>query len=115
MGCLKLISLISGANGCGISTAVGSHLNLTNANGQSFHIFILLNCGDCVQRCCMDNAIKLNKLKIILISSLCPHNISGLPGLLLYLSGIGLDSTILIGPPGIKQFVEACKLFVNKK
>ena len=48
----------------------------------------LINAGDTVQRFCSENRIKLSRVSCLIITSLAPHNVSGLPGLVLCLSSL---------------------------
>lgn len=78
--CLK--TLTCGVNGTGLS----SLLNVERVSNitQERHICYsaLINVGDGCQRFCIENRIKLNKLSVVIITSLAPHNISGLCGII---------------------------------
>ena len=48
----------------------------------------LINVGDTTQRFCGENRIKLSRVRCVIVTSLAPHNASGLPGILLCLSSL---------------------------
>jgi hypothetical protein len=76
-----------GRNGTGLSGIVSWQCKLSGTcDPRVISNRILINCGDSTQRICSENRIKLSNISLILLSSLSPHNISGLPGLLLSLS-----------------------------
>ena len=77
----ELRLLTCGHNGTGLSAVVGSANNVS-ASGTS----CLFNVGDSTQRFCGENRIKLARVSCVVITSLAPHNVAGLPGLLLLLS-----------------------------
>jgi len=112
---LKVIYLNSGRNGSGLSTAIATEQILNNAMESSLYALCLVNVGDSVQKLCMDRGIKLRMLKCILITSLSPHCISGLPGIILSCSTAGLANLTIIGPPGLSQYMSAISPFVRKQ
>lgn len=75
----------------------------------------MLNCGDSTQRFCADNKIKLRKLRFIGVTSLAPHNISGLPGIILCLSDLGVGELHIVGPCGLRGVIENSFPFVNRR
>ena len=75
----------------------------------------LINAGDSVQKYCNENRIKLKMVSCIFVTSLVPHNISGLPGLILSLSSLGTESLSIIAPPGIKGLLDVMIPFTNRK
>jgi hypothetical protein len=83
-----ITSLCSGNNATGFSTL----LTLDNIKIRSGERTILSRCfintGDCSQRFCGDNRIKLSRVTCIILTSFAPHNTSGLPGMLLSLSAL---------------------------
>ena len=50
---------------------------------------VLVNAGDSTQRLCMDNRLKLGRVSCVVVTSLAPHNVSGLAGILLSLADEG--------------------------
>lgn len=111
---MKLISLNSGCNGSGMSTAVALEATLPNAMSSSLYALCLVNAGDSIQKFAMDSNVKFSKLQFIVITSLSPHCVSGLPGLILGLSGIGLASLTIIGPIGLAKYMDSAKAFTNR-
>ena len=73
--------LTCGHNGTGFSALVNSSNDVCTSSSSC-----LLNVGDSTQRFCGDNRIKLARVNCVVITSLAPHNVAGLPGLLLLLS-----------------------------
>lgn len=111
---MKLICLNSGTNGSGMTAAVVVETTLPNAMRSAVFPLCLVNAGDSIQRFCMDGNVKLSKLQFIVITSLSPHCISGLPGLILGLSGIGLEQLTVIGPLGLGSYVNSTRAFANR-
>ena len=95
--------------------AIVSEERLPNATATLIFAQCLINVGESLQRFCMDNNIKLSKLNTIMVSSLSPHHTSGLPGLIIALSGLGLAEVNIIGPPGLDSYVNATKAFANRR
>lgn len=58
----------------------------TGGNAVLNRLFV--NVGDGTLRYCMENKIKLSQVSCIIITSLCPHNIAGFPGVFLSLSDL---------------------------
>ena len=75
----------------------------------------LINCGDSTLRFCMENQIKLQRLSFILLTSLAPHNVSGLAGILLSLSDLGVGTVTIAGPSGLKNLIALMHPFVNRR
>ena len=87
--------LTCGHNGTGLSAVVGA-VNDVCVTGTS----CLLNVGDSTQRFCGENRIKLARVNCVVITSLAPHNVAGLPGLLLLLSdsvSVCMCNCVLLG------------------
>ena len=76
---------------------------------------VLINCGDSTQRFCSEHKLKLSKVSAILITSLAPRNISGLPGVILTLSSLGIGKIKLIGPYGLQGIIDNMTTFVNRR
>lgn len=75
----------------------------------------LINAGDSVQKFCNENHIKLKMVICVLITSLAPHNVSGLPGLILAMSSLGAETLSIIAPPGVKGLLDVMIPFTNRK
>lgn len=112
---MKVLSLSSGRNGSGLSAAIATEQLLNNSMESSLYALCLVNVGDSVQKHCMDRGIKLRLLKCILITSLSPHCISGLAGIILSCSTCGLADLTIIGPPGLQRYMSAISPFVKKQ
>ena len=86
--------------------AIVSEERLPNATATLIFAQCLINVGESLQR---------SKLNTIMVSSLSPHHTSGLPGLIIALSGLGLAEVNIIGPPGLDSYVNATKAFANRR
>ena len=75
----------------------------------------LVNVGDGCQKFFGENGIKLNKVQAIVLTSFAPHNVSGLPGVLLAMSSLGVGALTIVGPPGLAGLVENMGVFVNRR
>lgn len=51
----------------------------------------------------------------IIITSFAPHNYSGLPGILLSLSDLGVGQVTICGPPGLTAILHLMSPFTNRK
>lgn len=107
----NLTILNCGKNGSGFSAAV----SLFSKNNTEANRIILLNVGDSTQKFCNEYRIKLRKVDCLFITSLAPHNISGLPALLLSLSDLGNERLHIIGQIGIRSLVESMRVFTNRR
>ena len=85
---LSVQSLVCGANATGLSTIVSLERGSLFSDERTIVGRVLINVGDSTQRFCSDNRIKLGKVSVIIISSLAPHNVSGLPGVLLSMASL---------------------------
>lgn len=65
----------------------------------------LINAGENVQRYCFEHKIKLSKIRNILLTTISVETVGGLPGLLLTLSGIGVNKVRVVGPEPIIQYL----------
>ncbi len=82
-------------------TAIALQLN---AERGSFWLF---DCGEATQHQVLHSSIKLGKLEKIFITHLHGDHLYGLPGLLTSRSYQGGDTPLtLIGPPGVREFLE---------
>jgi hypothetical protein len=100
-----------GHNGTGLS----SLLTIENNNNNNIITRCLINTGDSTQRYCSENKIKLLKVSCIILTSLSPHHISGLPGILLTLSSLGVGYITIIGPTGITPLIDIITPFTNRR
>ena len=66
----------------------------------------LINVGDTTQRFCGENRIKLFPVRCVIITSLAPHNVSGLPGILLCLSALVILCPQLLPFVWMQDFIQ---------
>jgi len=112
----KVTCLVSGSNGTGHAAMLSLETPSRSEEGLAvIAARVLINAGECTQRFCADNQIKLSKVQCIFFSSLAPHNVSGLAGIFLCLSDLGLAKLTLIGPPGLRGLVDLMTPFTNRK
>lgn len=91
-------------------------VNKTARSGEKqTQAICMINAGDSVQKFCNENKIKLKMVTCVFVTSLVPHNVSGLPGLILSLSSLGVETLTIIAPPGIKGLLDVMIPFTNKK
>ena len=83
-----LTALTCGRNATGLSAMFSIEKELYSSNESTILSRCLVNVGDTTQRFCGENRIKLSRVCCIIITSLAPHNVSGLPGILLCLSNL---------------------------
>jgi hypothetical protein len=79
--------LVSGSNGTGFSCVLNTEKRKSNEIVDTVQT-VLINCGDSTQIALSIHKFKLQKLSLIIFSSLAPHNTSGLVGLLIALSDL---------------------------
>ncbi|KAG9465355.1 hypothetical protein GDO78_018459 [Eleutherodactylus coqui] len=84
--------------------------------GASVYLFsdhrrYLFNCGEGVQRLMHENKMKLSRLDNIFITRMDWANVGGLSGVLLTLRDVGLPNCVISGPPQLKQFLQAIKIY----
>ena len=104
--------LVCGANGTGLSSLLNVEQPISStSNSLKVVQSILINCGDSTQQICLQLKIKLHKLSCIIITSLSPCHISGLPGIILSLSNLGVERLKIVGPAGIKGYIACMKVF----
>ena len=106
-------SLLDGSSGSGQSVLVSAEFD--NKTIDVIASRILIGVGDCTQRLCMDRQVKLSKVTCLFIPSLAPHNISGLPGMILELSRLGVEKVDIFGPRGLKAFVDTSQAFCSRQ
>jgi hypothetical protein len=83
-----LTALTCGRNATGLSAMFSIEKELYSSNESTILSRCLVNVGDTTQRFCGENRIKLSRVCCIILTSLAPHNVSGLPGILLCLSNL---------------------------
>ncbi|KAM3921970.1 zinc phosphodiesterase ELAC protein 2 [Leptodactylus fuscus] len=77
----------------------------------SDHHRYLFNCGEGVQRLMHENKVKLSHLDNIFITRMNWANIGGLSGVLLTLRDVGLPKCVVSGPPQLKNFLQAIRIY----
>ena len=115
---LQITTLACGSSGTGFSALVSVEAaDRSGASGAEPLILsrCLVNVGDSTQRICMDAKVKMSKVSGVIITSLAPHNVSGLAGLILCLSDLGVGKLKLVGPPGLEGYVAAMAPFTNRR
>lgn len=83
-----LTVLTCGRNATGLSAMFSIEKELYSSNESTILSRCLVNVGDTTQRFCGENRIKLSRVCCIIVTSLAPHSVSGLPGILLCLSNL---------------------------
>lgn len=76
---------------------------------------VFVNVGDSTTRWCAENAIKLSTVRAVLLTSLAPQYASGLPGLLLSLSALGVGNLLVVGPAGLQGLLDSMEVFTNRR
>jgi hypothetical protein len=76
---------------------------------------VFVNVGDSTTRWCAENAIKLSSVRAVLLTSLAPQYASGLPGLLLSLSALGVGNLLVVGPAGLQGLLDSMEVFTNRR
>jgi hypothetical protein len=84
----SLTLLTCGRNATGLSAMFSVERDLHASKESTILSRCLVNVGDTTQRFCSENRIKLSRVCCVIITSLSPHNVSGLPGMLLGLSSL---------------------------
>ena len=107
---IEIKRLLSGSNGTGSSSLLTAYsqdnrLTLTSVE-KHIQERILINVGENTTRYCSENSIKLFKLSGVVLTSLSPQYVAGLPSLLLTLSSLGVGQIKIIGPIGIGGLIE---------
>jgi ribonuclease BN (tRNA processing enzyme) len=108
----QLTILNCGRNGSGFSAAIS--LYSSNYDDEAYEI-ILINVGDSTQKFCNEYKIKLRKVSCVFFTSLAPHNVCGLPALILSLSDLGNKTLNIIGQIGIRNLLESMRGFTNRR
>lgn len=107
----RLTILNCGRNGTGFS----SMISLFHHKNEESSYNILINAGDSTQKFCNEYKIKLRKVIAVFFSSLAPHNVAGLPAILLSLSDLGIKSLKIIGQIGVRSLLESMRVFTNRR
>lgn len=109
----ELLSLLTGSNGTGHC----SILTILCAQGNEYKPIgrCLVNVGDSSLRVMQQHRVKLSTINTIIITSLASHNCSGLSGVLLSLSDLGVAKVTIIGPKGIDILLDTITPFTNRK
>ncbi|XP_038598764.1 zinc phosphodiesterase ELAC protein 2 [Tachyglossus aculeatus] len=71
----------------------------------------LFNCGEGVQRLMQEHKLRVARLDNIFLTRMHWSNVGGLSGMLLTLQETGLVKCVLSGPPQLKSYLEAIKIF----
>jgi hypothetical protein len=108
------VSLCCGRNATGASILVDVNRHV-DQTGSVILSKCLINAGDSSQRFCGDNRMKLSRIKCIILTSLAPHNVSGLPGMILCLSSLGVGHLKIFGPPGTQGLIDSMSTFINRR
>lgn len=74
----------------------------------------LFECGDGTQRLCTEHAIKLGKLRCIMLSSLSAPSLGGLFGLILTVADAGMQSVSIAGPSGLVRLFRDARSFYHR-
>lgn len=106
--------LTCGSNGSGMSLMISVEEEQQYSSDIRILDRILVNVGDGCQKYCNERGIKLSSISAICITSFAPHNISGLPGILLSLSSLGVGAINIIGPPGLEGVLINMDHFVRR-
>lgn len=108
--------LASGLNGTGLSCLFSVESGSGDeASERTVHSRCLVNAGDCTQRVLQQHRFKLHKVTAIVLTSLAPHCVSGLAGVLLCLADLGVAAVTLLGPSGTRGLLQVMQPFTNKK
>ncbi|XP_073902957.1 zinc phosphodiesterase ELAC protein 2 isoform X2 [Castor canadensis] len=84
--------------------------------GAALYVFseynrYLFNCGEGVQRLMQEHKLKVARLDNIFLTRMHWANVGGLCGMILTLKETGLPKCVLSGPPQLKKYLEAIKIF----
>ena len=90
----SLSVLTCGRNATGLSAMFGVQRDRIFSTAPIILSSCLINVGDTTQRFCGENRIKLSRVRCVIVTSLAPHNVSGLPGILLCLSSLVRSSCL---------------------
>ena len=110
---IEIKRLLSGSNSTGSSSLLTAYSQDNRLTSGEKHIQerIIINVGENTTRYCSENSIKLFKLSCVVLTSLSPQYVAGLPSLLLTLSSLGVGQIKIIGPIGIGGLIEVIVYF----
>ena len=74
----------------------------------------LFDCGEGVQRLCVEHRVRIVKLEAICLTRFSPETMGGLPGVCLTGADAGLQSFSLVGPKGTQKFWDATGHFMRR-
>jgi len=74
----------------------------------------MFNCGEGTQRLCVENKLKMAKMKNIFVSRVNWECVGGLPGMLLTLADGGIKNISLHGPKNLTHFMVSTRHFVYR-
>ncbi|XP_030390243.1 zinc phosphodiesterase ELAC protein 2 isoform X2 [Gopherus evgoodei] len=85
-------------------------------SGSALYVFseynrYLFNCGEGVQRLMQEHKLKVARLDNIFLTRMNWANVGGLSGMILTLKETGLPKCVLSGPPQLRNYLEAIKVF----
>ncbi|XP_066472376.1 zinc phosphodiesterase ELAC protein 2 [Tiliqua scincoides] len=108
----------AGASGRGGATTVFVQVAAagTRDAGAALYVFsefnrYLFNCGEGVQRLMQEHKLKVARLDNIFLTRMHWANVGGLSGMILTLKETGVPKCVLSGPPQLKNYLEAIKVF----
>jgi hypothetical protein len=75
---------------------------------------LLINASEGLQRLSAEHRLKLHRgLDAVLLTSLSPSAVAGLPGLLLSLAHSGTERIAVLGPPGVDGYIRSLRFFAR--
>lgn len=75
---------------------------------------LLVNASEGLQRLSAEHKLKLHRgLDAVLLTSLSPWAVAGLPGLLLTLAHSGTERIAVLGPPGVDCYIRSLRFFAR--
>ncbi|XP_038227945.1 zinc phosphodiesterase ELAC protein 2 isoform X2 [Dermochelys coriacea] len=85
-------------------------------SGAALYVFseynrYLFNCGEGIQRLMQEHKLKVARLDNIFLTRMNWANVGGLSGMILTLKEMGLPKCVLSGPPQLRHYLEAIKMF----
>ncbi|XP_053150173.1 zinc phosphodiesterase ELAC protein 2 isoform X2 [Hemicordylus capensis] len=91
----------------------------TRDAGAAVYVFsefnrYLFNCGEGVQRLMQEHKLKVARLDNIFLTRMHWANVGGLSGMILTLQETGVPKCVLSGPPQLKNYLEAIKVFSGR-
>ncbi|XP_074826641.1 zinc phosphodiesterase ELAC protein 2 isoform X2 [Natator depressus] len=85
-------------------------------SGAALYVFseynrYLFNCGEGIQRLMQEHKLRVARLDNIFLTRMNWANVGGLSGMILTLKEMGLPKCVLSGPPQLRNYLEAIKMF----